>query len=250
MTDPLRNDGEQDAAPPWLDEAEPHAPERSQAQVRGVLKHLAGSSAHVLDLGCGAGRLLRPLVEAGHAVVGMDLGAEVLKELPGDPDASLIPPHPVHGDFLKGDWPSHPDRAGAPFDAVLLLGNTFMTIAELDDAVALVRRVRERLAPHGRFILDDLPQDLWPELTEGNWQSGISEDETSQLIWAADDQVFTIRQNERVDPEAWSLRPQDRRFRLWTMSGLTMLARLTGLSDPRHDAAHGLILFSCADRPD
>ena len=239
-----RRDRQHEGTPPeWLDAHEPHDAERCARQRAGLQASLAGRTLHVLELGCGGGRVIRPLLEMAHAVVAMDRDDSVIRALRSETAGIEPPPELVVGDFLNDSWPAHPRYHDQPFDAVLLLGNTLMTVTELDTVIALFKRIAGSLRPGGRLLIDDLPQDLWPELTEGHWQSGISEDGTSQLVWAADDSVFSLRLGEAVDPERWTIDPGDTRYRLWTMSGLTLLGRLTGLSDPEPDPGRALIVF-------
>jgi SAM-dependent methyltransferase len=195
---------------PWLDAQRPHAPARSRAQVAGMLALLAGSSKCVLDLGCGRGRMLVPLARAGHRVVGVDRSVASLRDCAAAlarPVASVrrIQPTLVHGDMVAG-WP-RVRRAvvgHGPFHCICCLGNTFMLIADVDDAVRLLRRLRLLLSPRGRIVIDDLPGEFWPELTSGNWQAGISPNGTMQLIWAEDDAVFTIRTGSRIRHRDWT----------------------------------------------
>ena len=51
----------------WLDEVAPLEPEESVAQIEALLAALGPAPRRVLDLGCGAGRVLVPLAAAGHA---------------------------------------------------------------------------------------------------------------------------------------------------------------------------------------
>ncbi|HRP63506.1 MAG TPA: methyltransferase domain-containing protein [Phycisphaerales bacterium] len=224
----------------------PHDPARSAAQIEGVRALLhANTPQTVLDLGCGTGRLLTPLAQAGHRVIGIDASQGAVNACrEASPSATLI-----QGDFLAEPWPLPAHGA----DAILCLGNTFMTIADLDAAIALLSRVAASLAPCGVFLLDDLPHDLWPEVTEGNWQSGVSEhpdeeDTLMQMVWHPHDSVFTIRTGDRVDETCWTLTPDDRLLRLWTSSALALAARLAGLSEPEHDESHGLLVFRTMKR--
>lgn len=238
-----QNDQAECSPPEWLDAHEPHDAERCARQRAGLRECLADRELHILELGCGGGRIIKPLLEDAHAVIGMDRDDSVIRTLRSETAGTDPAPELVVGDFLNDPWPTHPRYRDQPFDAVLLLGNTLMTITELDAVIALFKRIAKSLRPGGRLLIDDLPQDLWPELTEGHWQSGISEDGTSQLVWAPDDSVFTLRIGEAVDPDRWTIDPDETRYRLWTMSGLTLLARLAGLSDPEPDPGCALIVL-------
>ncbi len=212
--------------PQWLDEDHPHEPEQAELQLRSLRSLLGPVPRRVLDLGCGSGRVLVELARDGHAVTGMDrnltaLNSCRLKLQKVDSAADL-----VHGDFLHDTWPN------GPFDVVLCLGNTFMTVVEINEAVCLLTLASEAVSENGSVVLDDLPGDFWPELTEGHWQSGLAEDGSAQMIWGARDSVFALRFGDAIDETTWQFKPEDRRFRLWTASALSLACFQAGLSEP------------------
>ena len=227
--------------PPWLDEQQPHDPESSELQIDALRELFKGKSHRLLDLGCGTGRVLVPLAGDGHDCVGVDSDPRTIEmchaELKSiNADAALI-----EADFVL-DWPDNLQSA-APFDAVLCLGNTLMTIVDFDAAIEVLCRTQEVLLPGGAVILDDIPGDFWPELTEGNWQSGVSPDGDMQIIWNEADPVFALRQGHAVDTECWDFKDDDRRFRLWTTSLLQLVARQVGLSGVERRPDVGLVLL-------
>ncbi|UCD74229.1 MAG: class I SAM-dependent methyltransferase [Phycisphaerales bacterium] len=222
--------------PPWLDEQQPHDEQRSAAQIAALVEMLGPDTKRVLDLGCGAGRVLVPLAEAGHDVTGVDRNEEVLAICRQRLDECGRSARLLRDDFLE-DWPA----LDGTFDAVCLLGNTIMTVAEIDDAVRLMQRIGTVLGEDGVLVIDDCPGDFWPELTEGNWTSGISEDGSAQLLWEEDDAVFALRFGDEVDAECWRFKPTDRLCRLWTFGALRLTTRLAGLSDPTRVADGGLL---------
>lgn len=226
-------------ATPWLDDVEPHDPEQSRVQLAALLHLLAPAPKRILDLGCGAGRALIPLAAAGHDLVGLDQSESALAAVRAALLEAGLSAELVHADFLAG-----PETLPAgPFDFVLCLGNTFMTVADVDRAVELLRGSAGVLAADGRFVLDDCPGDFWPELTEANWQSGLSPDGDVQIVWSESDAVFAIRQGSAIDTESWNVRAGDRTQRLWSDGALRLAARLAGLSGPhRHDDAGLLTL--------
>jgi SAM-dependent methyltransferase len=212
----------------WLDPDRPLDPGRDRAQVDGLLARLGPSPRRVVDLGCGAGRTLVPLAVAGHEVTGLDRRPDALERCAAALRAAGRAARLLEADFTE-PWPI----AAGTADLVCCLGNTFMTVHDVDVAVEVLARAATALLPGGAVALDDLAGEFWPELGEGRWTSGLAPDGSAQLVWADDDAVFTLRTGADVDEEAWSLRPGDRRFRLWTTGSLRLAARAAGLSAPR-----------------
>ncbi len=202
----------------------PLSEDEHSAQLAG-LGGLLGAGARVLDLGAGDGRIAVPLAEAGHRVVAIDSDPEACTLLAGSGAGIEV----LEQDFLGRNW-APPDGV---FDCVLCLGHTFMQAHEIGAAVDLLGTLRASVRAGGVFVIDDIPGSLWPEIAEGNWQEGVSEDGGSQLIWAEDDNVFALRSGDDVDPGDWSVRESDARFRLWTLGELELLSRVSGWGTPR-----------------
>jgi SAM-dependent methyltransferase len=225
----------------WLDASAPHEPEAAAAQMEGLETLLAPPPRRVLDLGCGTGRVLVPLAAAGHRVVGVDRDPATVAACAERLRAAGAGADLVTSDFADATrddaWPP------GPFDAVLCLGNTLMTIPDVDVAVAVLERAASVLAPRGVVVLDDCPADFWPEVAEGNWQTGTTADRTTQLVWSGSDAVFALRTGDDVDPAREAIEPGERRYRLWSDGALRLAARAAGLSAPtRHAASHLLVL--------
>jgi SAM-dependent methyltransferase len=90
----------------------------------------------VLDLGCGTGRLARPLVAAGHAVVGVDQSAEML--------AHLAEIETVCAPIVDLDL-------GRAFDAVLLASH-LLSVPDDREVADLLAAARRHLRPGGALI--------------------------------------------------------------------------------------------------
>lgn len=233
------------SAPPWLAEDEPFDEEQSRAQVASVLTVLGQSPRRVLELGCGGGRVLAPVAAAGHYVTGVDFDDDAIERCRSRARAQQDRVRLVLADFRRDPWPTPtPGEAQHDrYDAVLLLGNTLMTLTEIDEAVNLFSLAAAHLTPEGLFLLDDIAGCFWPELTEGNWQSGLSDDGAMQLIWHPRDTLFTIRMGDQVDLDSWDMKPTDRLFRLWTESLLSLIAERAGLSEPETAEEHVLAVM-------
>ncbi len=104
----------------------------------------------ILDVGCGTGRVMLHLAQAGHRVVGLD-GAEAMLargqrklDLMGDLRARV---RFVHGDVLE-------THLAGDFKLIVVPYNTFMNFSEQAEQLAALRRFREWVAPDGLLALD------------------------------------------------------------------------------------------------
>ncbi|MEE2819305.1 MAG: class I SAM-dependent methyltransferase [Planctomycetota bacterium] len=220
----------------WL----PMEEAQSQLQIKAILALLSDSPKEIIDVGCGDGRLLLPIAVAGHRVTGIDIDTDAVsvcarKLAEADLDATLI-----DGDVL--DVISDCEQA----DAILICGQTLMLFADMDEAIELLFRCKERLSENGLVVIDDLPNDLWGELTQGRWMEGINEEGTMQLVWAKDDACFAIREGDAVQHDEWVLTDQDQPLRLWTMGSLRLIAKCAGLSAPEVQTEGAVLVMRSA----
>ncbi|MGW3322696.1 class I SAM-dependent methyltransferase [Streptomyces virginiae] len=99
----------------------------------------------VLELGVGTGRIAVPLAGQGFTVHGIDGSEAMLAELRArDPEGTVTT---QTGDFTE-------EGTGRTFDTVTLVLNTFFVAITKDQQLGCLRRVREQLAPGGRFVLE------------------------------------------------------------------------------------------------
>ena len=91
----------------------------------------------VLELGCGTGRLTRPLLAKGHAVTAVDNSADMLGLVPDEA-------RKVHGDIERLDL-------GVEFDVVLLASNLVNT-ADEEARRAMLAACRRHVAPAGCLL--------------------------------------------------------------------------------------------------
>ncbi|MCK6461675.1 MAG: class I SAM-dependent methyltransferase [Planctomycetes bacterium] len=112
-------------------------------EMPGLLKRLREAGAkRVLDAGCGTGRHVAALLREGFDAHGADVSEEMLAQaraFTGAPERFHL--------WRMGD---PPPGLGAPFDALLCLGNVWPQVMEVDAALAAFRRL---LRPGGLVLV-------------------------------------------------------------------------------------------------
>lgn len=105
----------------------------------------------VLELGCGSGRLLVPLADAGHRVTGLDVSAPMLdraRRSAGEAGvADLITLH--ESSMTEADQAS-----GGPFGIAIVALNGLMHLTTLEEQRAALTSIRRALDPRGQLVLD------------------------------------------------------------------------------------------------
>lgn len=143
-----------------------HGQARTARQTAWLAKHCP--PGRLLDLGCGSGRMLPPLVKAGFAPVGLDCSSAMLAQAKAKPGLRLVQADAGQG-LPFGD---------ARFDIVISLHASIIHLhqpALLQTAIAEVSRVLKRggifvmEVPHPGTYPDDNGSGAWQE-----YQPGIS----------------------------------------------------------------------------
>jgi SAM-dependent methyltransferase len=123
-----------------------HETERNDV---ALLRQLIGkdSPLRILEPFCGAGRLLLPLAEDGHELVGIDAARTMLDRLRQKLTALLAAVRTrvrlIEGDVLELEWPSG-------FDLVILGGNCFYELASPEEQESCIAKAARSLRPGGR----------------------------------------------------------------------------------------------------
>jgi SAM-dependent methyltransferase len=105
----------------------------------------------ILDLGCGTGRLLIPLLRDGHPVVGVDLSPSMLSRAAGR-KRRLAAPRRGAGLLLRADLRRLPVRG--PFPLVIMAFHTIQHFVEDEELVTLLRAVSALMPRDGLFAFD------------------------------------------------------------------------------------------------
>lgn len=114
---------------------------------------LAGSlSGPLLELGCGTGRILVPLISAGFPTIGLDINLEMLKYLLAHLEPQLRSRvHLVQGDLTECCFSQE-------FGLIILACNT-LSMLTFSSRQRAFSRISSHLAHHGRFTAS-LPNPL------------------------------------------------------------------------------------------
>lgn len=164
----------------------------------------ADGGARVLEVGCGTGRVLLPLVQAGHTVVGLDTSPEMLdiarRQLAGLEGA--------RGRLVLGDATRAP-LAGR-FDLAIIALNTFLHNDSRDSQLAMLANARRTLRPGGVLVVDLPPNDemtYQPDSGEFEFEASLVDPRSgatidkyvaSSLAWASQEQVLRYRYEEHT----------------------------------------------------
>jgi SAM-dependent methyltransferase len=122
----------------------------------------------ILELGCGTGRVLLPLAEAGHSVFGLDHDPGMLnflqERIPEAVKKRVI--------LIRGDMRNY--CVSGRFPLIIMPCNTYSSLS-ISDRRTVLNRVRLHLQPKGVFILSMPNPRLLSELpVEGDPQEEIS----------------------------------------------------------------------------
>ncbi|PRY26697.1 methyltransferase family protein [Aliiruegeria haliotis] len=113
---------------------------------------LADGAGSVLDLGCGTGELAAALAP-GRRVVGVDPAPAMLAIAASRPGGGAVT-------WIEGD--ARKLSLGGTFELVLLTGHAFQVFLTEADQLAVLKTIRDHLAPGGQFIFDTRNAALQP----------------------------------------------------------------------------------------
>jgi SAM-dependent methyltransferase len=158
-----------------------------------------GPDAGVLELGAGTGRIMLPLVQAGHRVVGVDESPAMLDLA----RAHLARHKPQLYDVMQADSRALalPDR----FDMCVIALNTFLHNLTREDQQATLRTAHTHLKPGGRLVIDLPPNDeMAHQPDDGEYvfearmvdpaaKTEVDKFVASRLYWASQQQQLSYR---------------------------------------------------------
>ena len=155
-----------------------------------LIDAMVGRGAHVLDAGCGPGRVGAYLAQAGHRVVGVDIDPVLIAAAEQDHPG----PRWIVDDLATLDLNQH--GITTRFEAVVCAGNV-MTFLHPDSRVEVLRRLGAHLADDGRitvgfgagrgypfadFLGDVTTAGLVADLLLSSWDLRPFDDESGFLV--------------------------------------------------------------------
>ncbi len=167
----------------------------------------------ILEIGCGTGRVMRPLAKLGGRVVGIDESAQMLEIA----RAHLGP----QAELLQAD--ARAVDLGEQFGLVFIALNTFLHNLTAADQLATLRVAQRHLLPGGMLVVDLPPNDemacqpdddeyqLETTLIDPVAQTRITKSVASLIFWATQEQQLTYKIEEE---HAGETRAQQVQFRL------------------------------------
>ena len=130
-----------------------------QADLPLYLDLAAAQGGHVLELACGSGRVLVPLAQAGHRVVGLDVSPYML-ELAGEKLVTAGPEAMARAQLVQGDMRGF--TLGTRFDLAVIAVKSFAYLIERVDQQRVLAAVATHLRPGGVLALDLMhPAPAW-----------------------------------------------------------------------------------------
>jgi SAM-dependent methyltransferase len=171
----------------------------------------------LLEIGCGTGRVMIPLLNAGYRVVGVDESKGMLQIASERIGVENIPsgrePSGAHTLSARGEWALiEADARGFALDErfgmVFIAHNTFLHNLTRDDQLNTLRAVHRHLLPGGPLIVDLPPNDelaYQPDdgafhfeatLVDPVARSEISKSYASRIFWATQEQELSYRLEE------------------------------------------------------
>lgn len=113
---------------------------------RALLRRAAGPA---IELMCGTGRLLVPLVRDGFRLTGVDISPVLLAQARASLERAGIAERVT---LAEGDL--RQPLPGGPYAAAFIAINSFMHLETVDDQIAALRNIHAVLAPGGLLALD------------------------------------------------------------------------------------------------
>jgi SAM-dependent methyltransferase len=130
-----------------------------QADLPFYLDLAATQGGHVMELACGSGRVLVPLAQAGHEIVGLDASPHML-ELAREKLTAAGPDVMARAELVQGDMREF--ACGTRFDLAVVAVKSFAYLVHRADQQRVLAAVAAHLRPGGVLAMDLMhPSPAW-----------------------------------------------------------------------------------------
>jgi SAM-dependent methyltransferase len=195
----------------------------------------------ILELGCGSGRVLAPLAEAGSVVVGLDISGTMLARAETRIHATGVGERVT---LVRADMIDAAIAPGGPFGLVVFSLNALMQLAAPERQLEALHNAGRALDSHGQVIVDLLnptPGHLVSlasaPLLEGSWtldDCSIVDKWSSRTISASHQVIDTTIWYDRVTPDGQLTRLRTQfELRYLHLNELTLMLTHAGFGDVR-----------------
>jgi SAM-dependent methyltransferase len=142
---------------------------------------LAGvADGPILEVACGTGRVLIPLVRAGFEVTGLD-GSPHMLDVVREKLAAAGTEVTARARLIEGDMRAF--VIDAQFDLALLPARSFAYLVARSDQLAALQTIARHVRPGGLFVLDLLnPRPDWLAQPDGSLRNDLTHDVTEHGV--------------------------------------------------------------------
>lgn len=127
-----------------------HNQGRHQQELAFYSRELASCTGPVLEVACGTGMILIPLLKQGIDIYGIDLFGPMLQQLFAKAESENLPG--VHRRVSQQNMTDF--QIDAEFEAIFIPARSFLHLATQDDQLACRRNIHRHLRDHGTFMLN------------------------------------------------------------------------------------------------
>jgi len=132
-----------------------------------VYLHFAEDAAHILEIGCGTGRVLKPLLEKGYRVTGVDISPAMLNVA-----GQKLSPYIISGQLDLVEHNLCRSALQCMYDRIFITFYTFNYLLDSVDSDNFVRNVFRMLTRDGLLVADLFyPSALSNPGQAGRWKS-------------------------------------------------------------------------------
>ena len=195
----------------------------------------------VLELACGTGRLLVPIRRSGVDIEGLDISADMLSICRQKLEAENLTATLHKQDMLSFD-------TGQQYQTIIISGGSFQLIEEINDAMALLKRICDHLHPGGQFVVDICcPWDQIRLNQDGQWRiRRTARNEHQEELWCHECSYFDLEEQIQSVRNKYEFYQNDRlvntfcgkmKLRWYGKHEFTLMLRQAGFNTVRTQAA-------------